>query len=374
MFRSLTWVEVSQNAINYNLKRFRKLIGPDKLLMPVLKSNAYGHGFLEMARICNQNRNVDRICVVNLDEALILIKNRIRKPIMILSFYDSDKNRLQEAVKNNVIFPLYDLKQAKILNYLGKKNKKKIKVHLEVDTGTSRTGVMPKEILGFVKKLRSYHLLELEGIWSHFASSEEDSQYTKKQLKIFTTLIKELEKNKIQIPLKHMACSASSVLYPQSILNGIRLGISFYGLYSGSKEKTKIKLKPALSWFTRIIQIKELPRNTKIGYGGTYITRKSTKIAVLPVGYWDGYDRKLSNQAKVIIHHKKCSIRGRICMNLCMVDINQIKRAKVGDKVLLLGKDKKSQISAEDLAQIIGTNNCEVITRINPLLPRIYLT
>lgn len=373
MFQSLTWVEISTDAINYNLRQFRRLIGPDKLLMPVLKSNAYGHGFLEMAKFCDQNKDVDRICVVNLDEALILIKNRIRKPIIILGFYDLDKNRLQEVIKNNVIFPLYNLKQAKILNHLGKKNNRKIKIHLEVDTGISRTGVMPKEVLDFVKKLRSYHFLELEGIWSHFASSEEDSQYTKKQLKIFTTLIKELEENKIQIPLKHMACSASSVLYPQSILSGIRLGISFYGSHSGPKEKTKIKLKPALSWFTRIIQVKELPHSTKIGYGGTYTTKEPTKIAILPIGYWDGYDRKLSNQGKVIIHHKKCSIRGRVCMNLCMVDITRIKQAKVGDKVLLLGKDGKSQISAEDLAQIIGTNNCEVFTRINPLLPRIYL-
>jgi len=185
MFQSLTWVEISKDAINYNLRQFRRLIGSDKLLMPVLKSNAYGHGFLEIAKFCDQNRDVDRICIVNLDEALILIKNRIRKPIMILSFYDLDKNKLQEAVKNNIIFPLYDLKQAKILDYLGKRNKKKIKVHLEVDTGTSRTGVMPKEALSFVKKLRNYHFLELEGIWSHFASSEEDSQYTKKTAKNF---------------------------------------------------------------------------------------------------------------------------------------------------------------------------------------------
>jgi alanine racemase len=369
----LTWLEIDSQAIQYNLQQFRKLIGPNNLLMPVIKANAYGHGFLEMARICAQNKNVDRICVVNLDEALALIKNRIRKPIMILSFYDSDKNKLQGAVKNNAIFPLYDLKQAEILNHLGKKNKKEIKVHLEVDTGASRTGVMPKEILGFVKKMRSYPFLELEGIWSHFASSEEDPKYTHYQLKRFEQVIHILDKAGIKIPLKHMACSASTVLYPESRFNAIRLGLSLYGLYDAPQIKNRIALKPALSWYTTIIQVKEVPSNTKIGYGGTYITKKRTKLAIIPVGYWDGYDRKLSNQGEVIIYDQKCPIRGRICMNLSMVDITKIKGVKVGDKVILIGKDKKTQITVEDLAHQIGTINDEVVTRINPFLPRIYL-
>jgi len=369
----LTWLEIDSQAIQYNLQQFRKLIGPNNLLMPVIKANAYGHGFLEMARICAQNKNVDRICVVNLDEALALIKNRIRKPIMILSFYDSDKNKLQGAVKNNVIFPLYDLKQAEILNHLGKKNKKKIKVHLEVDTGASRTGVMPKEVLGFVKKMRNYPFLELEGIWSHFASSEEDPKYTHYQLKRFEQVIHILDKAGIKIPLKHMACSASTVLYPESRFNAIRLGLSLYGLYDASQIKNRIALKPALSWYTTIIQVKEVPSNTKIGYGGTYTTKKRTKLAIIPVGYWDGYDRKLSNQGEVIIYDQKCPIRGRICMNLSMVDVTGIKKVKVGDKVILIGKSTNQQITAEDLAKWQNTINDEIITRINPLLPRIYL-
>ena len=369
----LTWLEIDSQAIQYNLQQFRKLIGPNNLLMPVIKANAYGHGFLEMARICAQNKNVDRICVVNLDEALALIKNRIRKPIMILSFYDSDKNKLQGAVKNNVIFPLYDLKQAEILNHLGKKSKKKIKVHLEVDTGASRTGVMPKEVLGFVKKMRNYHFLELEGIWSHFASSGEDPKYTHYQLKRFEQVIHILDKADIKIPLKHMACSASTVLYPESRFNAIRLGLSLYGLYDASQIKNRIALKPALSWYTTIIQVKEVPSNTKIGYGGTYTTKKRTKLAIIPVGYWDGYDRKLSNQGEVIIYDQKCPIRGRICMNLSMVDVTGIKKVKVGDKVILIGKSTNQQITAEDLAKWQNTINDEIITRINPLLPRIYL-
>ena len=168
-----------------------------------------------------------------------------------------------------------------------------------------------------------------------------------------------------------MACSNSSIVYHNSLFNGIRLGLSLYGLYPSLKAKNKIKLKPALSWYTKIIQLRDLPKNTKIGYGGTYTTKRKTKLAIIPVGYWDGYDRLFSNQAQVIIHNKKCPIRGRICMNLSMVDVTNIKGVKTGDKVVLIGKSKNQEITADDLARWAQTINYEIVTRINPLLPRI---
>jgi len=370
MNKPLTWVEISQSAINYNLKQFRELIGPKVLLMPVIKSNAYGHGFLEVAQICEQNKEVDRICVVSLEEALKLIDFGLKKPIFILSFYELDKNLLKKAIKNKVIFALYDLKQAQILNNIAKQIKKLVKIHLEIDTGASRTGILPQQALNFIKQLTKYPYLELEGIWSHFASSEEDPDYTYYQLNQFKNLIKKLENNGILIPIKHMACSASSILYPQSVFNAIRLGLSLYGLYPAPKAKNRIELKPALSWYTAVIQVKEVPANTKIGYGGTYTTKRKTKIAIIPVGYWDGYDRLFSNKAQVIIHNKKCPIRGRICMNLSMIDVTGIKGVKPGDKVILIGKSKNQEITAEDLAKWANTINYEIVTRINPLLAR----
>ena len=370
MSQPLTWVEISQSAINYNLKQFRKLIGPKVLLMPVIKSNAYGHGFLEIAKICEQNKEVDRICVVSLEEAIKLIDFGFKKPIFILSFYEFDKNLLKKAIKNNVIFALYDLKQAQILNNVAKQIKKIVKIHLEIDTGTSRTGILPQQALNFIKQLKKYQYLELEGIWSHFASSEDNPQYTHYQLNKFKNLINNLEYHQIHIPLKHFACTASTILYKESILNGIRLGIGLYGLYNNKSIEQKIKLKPALSWYTTILQIKELPLQTKIGYGGTYTTKKKTKLAIIPVGYWDGYDRLFSNKAQVIINNKKCPIRGRICMNLSMVDITKVPKAKIGDKVILIGKSHNQVITAEDLAQWANTINYEIVTRINPLIKR----
>lgn len=373
MIKPLTWVTVNQNALIYNLQQFRELIGSDKLLMPVIKSNAYGHGFEEVARILNHDKNVNRICVVNLEEAIKLINIDITKPIFILSFYQLDKVLLTKAIQHQVIFSIYDLSQAKILNDIAKQLKTYVKIHLEIDTGTSRTGILPQNTLSFIKKLQPYKNLFIEGIWSHFASSEEDSNYTYYQLNQFKNLIKNLENSKISIPIKHMACSASSILYRESLFNGIRLGLSLYGLYPTIKAKPKIHLKPVLSWYTTIIQIKDLNPYTKIGYGGTYTTKRKTKLAIIPVGYWDGYDRLFSNKAKVIIRDKKCSLRGRVCMNLSMIDITKVKNAQVGDSVILIGKSKNQIITAEDLAQWANTINYEIVTRINPLIPRIII-
>ena len=248
-FKSLTgftWLEVDARAIQYNLKQFRKLIGPKVLLMPVVKANAYGHGFLLVAKICQQAKETDSICVVNLDEALELIKAGItKKPIMILSFYDLDKEKLLRATSRDVIFPIYRLDQAQALNKIGKLLNKKVKVHLKIDTGTSRLGVLPKQAVYFAKKIKKYKFLNLEGLWSHFASSEESRVYTEKQIKIFNKVSEDLEKADIKIPIKHFACSAATALYKETHFNAVRLGISLYGLYSAASVKSKIKLKPA---------------------------------------------------------------------------------------------------------------------------------
>ncbi|MDQ5883060.1 MAG: Alanine racemase [Patescibacteria group bacterium] len=371
MKQNLTWLEIDARAINYNLSQFRKLIGPKRLLMPVLKSNAYGHGFLEIARICERNKKVDRICVVNLEEALILIKAKIKKPILILSFYELNSEKIALALKNQVIFSVSNLLQAKFLNKIAQQIHQTVKIEIEIDTGASRTGVLASQALPFVQQLKKLPHLEIKGVWSHFASSEDDPRYTKFQLATFQKVVSELENQEISFSLKHFACSASSLLYPNTLFNGIRLGLSLYGLYPSEAARKKLKLKPALSWYTRVIDLKTLPKNTKIGYGGTYTTTKKTKLAIIPVGYWDGYDRHLSNKSTVIINNKKCPVRGRICMNLTMVDVSQVKNIRLGDQVILIGHSQTQKITVEELAQLIGTINYEVVTRINPLLPRI---
>jgi len=364
-------LEISKKSIEHNLKEFRKLIGKDRLLMPVIKANAYGHGFLEVGKICDKNKDVDRLCVVNDDEALELVKNKTKKQIMILSFYELDAKKLLILAKKGVIFPLFSLEQAKLLNRVGEIVKKTVKVHIKIDTGASRVGVLPSDLKDFVKIVKNYKKIEIEGLWSHFASSEEDVEYTKKQYNNFIEAEKILKQEGIDPPIKHMSCSAATILFTLKGFNAIRLGLSLYGLYPDDKSRSKIKLKPALSWRTKIIQVKEVPTGTKIGYGGTYTAKIPTKIAIIPVGYWDGYDRRFSNNSWVLVHGKYCPVRGRICMNLSMVDVSHVTGVVAGDKVTLIGEDGESTITADDLAKWAGTINYEIVDRINPLLLRI---
>ncbi len=366
------WVEIDTKAIKHNLKQFRKLIGPKRLLMPVVKANAYGHGIVEVAKICDQSGEVDRICVVNDDEALQLIKSGIKKPIMILSFYELEEKKLKILIKNKIIFPIYCVDQITALNQAGDRAKTKIRVHLKLDTGAARVGVLPSDALTTAKKITAQKYLQLEGLWSHFASSESDADYTKKQHEIFQNIAQKIEGSDIKIPIKHMACSAASILFPLEKYNAVRVGLSMYGLHASPKTRPKITLKPALSWLTSIIQVKTLPKGAKIGYGGTYIAKTPITLAILPVGYWDGYDRGLSNKAKVLIKGKLCPIRGRICMNLCMVDVSNVKNVKAGDMATLIGKQGNTHVTAEELAELANTINYEIVDRINPLIPRIY--
>ncbi len=367
----LTWVEVSKSAIKHNLAQFKRLIGRQVLLMPVVKSNAYGHGMVEVAKICDTDKNVSRICVVNLDEALELIKNGIKKPILILSFYELDEKKLKTAIKNKVAFPVYTEDQLVVLNKIAKQLKTKAVVHLKIDSGTTRIGVLPNQAVIYAKKISKLNNLYLEGIWSHFASSENDPVFTKKQLDLFDNIIKQVEKEGIVIPVKHFACSAAMILHKDTHFNAVRLGLSTYGLYPDEKSRKKISLKPALSLNTKIIQVKNIPSDTKISYGGTYTTKQPTKIAILPIGYWDGIDRKLSNVGEVIIKGQKCPIRGRVCMNLTMVDVTKIQNVKIGDKATIIGSQGNTSVSADDLTRLIGTINYEVVDRINPQIPRI---
>lgn len=369
--RQFTWVEVNQRAIEHNIREFRKMIGPKVLLMPVIKSNAYGHGFLEIAQICDKHKDVDRFCVVSLDEAMALRNNKITKPIIILAIYDLNSEKINWAIKNKIIFPLYTLEQAKTLNQIGERLQKKITVHLKIDIGTSRLGILANELPSFFISIANLRYLDFEGILGHFSSSEENSKRTHEQNKIFQKAIKIANEQGISPRLRHIACSAAAIIHPPTHYNAIRLGLALYGLDSSVTAKKKIKLKPALSWHTTIIQLKTVPTGSKIGYNGTYTTRCPTKLAILPVGYWDGYGRSFSNRAFVIINGKRCSIRGRICMNLTIVDVTKLKNVMVGDRATLIGKNGKTSVTADELSLIAKTINYEIVTRINPILPRI---
>ncbi|MFH1536618.1 MAG: alanine racemase [Patescibacteria group bacterium] len=358
-----TWVEIDKKAIIHNLKSFRKLIGKDRLLMPVVKSNAYGHGILEIAKLIDKSKLADKICTVNSTEALLLQKNNIKSPIFILSYWAREDAKKLIKNNNKIEFSVYNLDQAKFLSSL----KKNVKIHLKVDTGTSRLGVLSKDFILFVKKVVALPYLEIEGVFTHYANSEEDNLFTRKQTEKFELIKEELDKINIKVNNYHAACSAAILSSPNGKFDGMRLGLSLYGLRP-SKHNSKIILKPALTWKTKIIQVKIIPKGEFIGYGCTYQTKKDTKIAVLPVGYNEGVPRILSGRGEVFINKHRCPILGRVCMNLIIVDVSKIKQVKVNDEVELIGKN----ITAEEFASWAETINYEVVTRINSNIERVY--
>jgi alanine racemase len=375
MSEPLTWAEISRKALLHNLRQFRKRIGKRTKIMAVVKANAYGHGILEVAQVVAPR--TDWIGVNSLEEGLILRQQEVSHPILVLGYLPLDS--IEKAIEKELSFVAYNQKTIARANQEAKKLNKKAKVHLKLETGTNRQGLNLKDLLPLVRFFRQKEGVKLEGIYTHYANIEDtlDPSYAQLQLSKFKEALKELRKQKVKIPVKHTACTAATILFRETYFNLIRLGIGLYGLWpsretkiSAQEKGTKINLRPVLTWKTKVAQVKEVARGETVGYGRTFTAARKTKIAVLPVGYWDGYDRKLSNQARVLVRRQSTPVVGRICMNMMMVDITDIPKVKPEDEVVLLGKQGREEITAEEMAQKIGTINYEVVTRINPLIPR----
>ncbi len=372
-----TWIEINKKALQNNIQEFQKLIGNKVKLMAAVKANAYGHGLVEVAKIA-MSSGVLWLGVDSIDEAVELRKAGIDTSILILGY--TLLLRLEDVVKYDLRQVVYNKETIEKFGSLAPKNK--IKIHLKVETGTSRQGLEKEELLEIAKLIKKYPQIEIEGIYTHYANIEDttDHSYAQQQLQRFKEAVDLLEKNNIKIPIKHTACSAAVILFPETYFDMVRVGISMYGLWpsketfvSAQEKDRKIKLEPALIWKTKVAQIKKIKAGTPISYGLTERASQDSKIAVLPVGYWDGYDRKLSGVANVLIKGKRCKVLGRVCMNMTMVDVSHISNVKLEDEVVLLGKQGSEEITVDELVQKIGTINYEVVTRINPLIPRIVL-
>ncbi len=382
MINHKTWVEISQSALIFNLKQFRKIIGQEKKLAAIIKSNAYGHGLLETAQIL-ENSEADWFGVDSIDEAIAIKQEskKTKKQIIILGY--TVYSRLAEVVKNEFRQIVYNLETIKKLGELSSKLKKKAYLHIKLETGTSRQGVLEKDLSKIIKLIKKYPYLVLEGASTHFANIEDttDHSYAEKQLNNFKQLINIAEKEYGQkIEIKHTACSAATILFQETHFDLVRLGISMYGLWSSSEtkvsashKKINLDLKPVLSWKTIVAQVKNLKSGTPISYGLTETLHKDSTIAILPIGYNDGFDRKLSSIGNVLIKGRRCKILGRICMNMIVVDVSHIKNIKPEDEVVLLGTQGKEYITADEIAKKINTINYEIVTRINPLIKRVVV-
>jgi alanine racemase len=363
-----TWAEIDLNAIRHNCKAIQDTVGRDTGIMAVVKANAYGHGIVEVSELLGKLK-IRYLGVATLDEALTLRKSGVRLPILILGSLLSGE--LDVAVKNNITVTLCNKELLAALKNIAKKSKPR--VHIKVDTGMGRIGVWHEEAPGFVKEAKKIKNVEIEGIYTHFSVAGRDKFFTRYQIDSFNNVLSEVEALKISIPLKHAANSIACCDWKKSHLNMVRPGIIIYGIYPKKNFPRIIKLKPAFSLKTKIVFLKSVPPGRSISYGRTYVTQSSTKIASLPIGYADGYGRVLSNKAQVLVRGYHAPVVGKITMDQTMIDVGHIKGVKVGDEVVLVGRQKKEEVRIERLARLAGTIPYEIVTGITGRVPRVYL-
>jgi len=367
MFRP-AWLEINLDNLSDNFKKIKKIVSPSVKVLVCVKKDAYGHGMIPVAKRLVKE-GVDYLGVADIDEAIKLRKEKINKPILVMgAVLPKD---VEPFFKYDLVASISNWDLAYALEKKAKYFNKKIKVHIKVDTGMGRLGVLYTEAYNFIKRLTQLKFLELEGVFSHFPLAETDPKFTLKQIERLKELKQKLFNSKINIPLYHCANSAGTLLYKESHLDMVRPGLVIYGMYP--KDIPNIKFKPVMSLKARIVLVKRLPKNFGISYGHTYYTKKDTNIAVIPVGYGDGYFRKFSNKAFVLIRGRRFRIAGRICMDQFMVDVGNL-NLKIGEEVVLLGRQKKEIILAEELASLSKTIPYEITTSLGMHLPRIYLS
>jgi len=365
-----TWAEIDLGAVKYNFNLVRKIVGKNTKILVAVKANAYGHGVLEVSKTL-RSLGVNYLGVATVDEGIYLRRHGIKLPVLVLG--SVLKYELRAAILNNLTLTVCDSTILKAIDAAAKAAKKKVRVHAKIDTGMGRIGVWHEEAEHFIKDIVKYGNLELEGIYTHFPSAdEEDKTFTMRQIRNFEGLVDDLEKEGIKIPLVHAANSMGLMGYKDSHFNLVRPGIMIYGLYSDNKVRRHKVLRPAMSLKTKIVYLKHVPKGRSVSYGRTHYTKTDTLIATLPVGYADGYSRLLSNKAQVIIRGKKAPVVGIVCMDQTMVDVGHINGVKVGDEVILIGKSGKENISAEELAQMCGTISYEIVTGISSRVPRVH--
>ena len=371
-----TWAEINITNLKFNLDQVRKKTGPGVKIMAVVKANAYGHGIVEVSRAFI-SCGVDYLGVATLDESIWLRQAGIDIPILNLGSILEPET--EQSVKWKITQTVTSVETVKQINkYAGDINVT-AKVHLKVDTGMHRLGVRSDEVLGIVKGLKQLKNVELEGVYTHFPVAprmdRKSRKFTLDQIGIFNKIKEYLTTLDADIKLFHCANSAAVMSLKQAHFNLVRPGIMLYGISPSVAitEKVRLKLKPVLSLKTRITHIRTVSAKEGVGYDLAYITPQETRIAVLPIGYADGYTRLYSNRARVLVRGQFAPVTGIICMDQCMIDVGHIKKVKVGDEVVLLGSQGREIVSAWELAGLSQTIPYEVLCRISSRVPRYFV-
>lgn len=366
------YAEINIDHIASNLQAIKAYVGNDKEVMVIIKADGYGHGAIPIARQLYE-AGIDSIGVATMGEAISLRKYGIDIPILILGYIP--ENEYDNLLRFDISQTVYKYSMAVGISKAAEKANKKAKIHLKIDTGMGRLGFFPnQETIEEICRLNENPFLELEGIFTHFAQADACSQiFTNLQINDFNQFIEALEKKGVHILKKHASNSAGVLAYPDAHFDLVRTGIILYGLYpSETMDKSLIPIKPSLSLKSNIIFLKEVEAGTPISYGCTYITDKHCKIATIPVGYGDGYPRSLSSRGRILVRGQYAPIIGRICMDQFMVDVTHIEGVQEGDEAVLIGTQKDHSISVEEIADLDGTLNYEIVCQLGKRIPRLY--
>ena len=380
----LVRAEIDLKAIANNIKELRRITHPDARLMGVVKANGYGHGAIEVAQCALQN-GAEILGVARIEEGIQIREAGIEVPILIFGY--TLPELANDLLEYDLTQTVYTYASAQTLSRTAAALKKKIRIHLKVDTGMGRLGLLPQnfqldnsaaidtDAVEETLAIAGLDGLELEGIFTHFATADSaDKTYAEDQLDLFMNFLNRLRKAGLEPPVRHAANSAALIDIPQSHLDLVRPGIATYGLYpSDEVNKRHVSLKPAMALKARIIQLKKVPAGFKVSYGTSHETRKPTTIATIPIGYADGLNRLLSSRGQMLVHEQRAPIIGRVCMDLTMLDVGHIDNIQMGDEVAVFGRQGKASITVDEIASLLNTINYEIVSTITARVPRVYL-
>ncbi len=369
--RPLTYIDVDLDAIAHNVRAVRAHIGPGRGLIAVVKANAYGHGLLEVARVM-LNSGANHLAVARVGEGLALRAGGITAPVLVMSYAAPDE--IAPAVESDLTLAIGDWDTVAAIAARADTRHKTASVHLKLDTGMGRFGLLPDEVPPFMSRLAALSSVRLTGRFTHIATADAaDKSYAHEQFAVYQRAMATIRAAGHAIPLRHVANSGATLDLPEMHLDAVRPGIILYGLYPSAAAGRTIPIRPAMTVKSRVGRIRTLPAGVSIGYDRTYFTPREMPVALIPIGYGDGYPRLLTGQGEVLINGRRARLVGRVAMDTFVVDISDVGPVALNDEVVLLGPQDGDCITAEELAVRADTNNYQIITSLLPSLPRFYI-
>jgi alanine racemase len=366
-----TTIEVDLNALAHNLSEIRKKVGAHCKIMAIVKANAYGHGAVKAAAALAR-AGADWLGVASTEEGIELRRAGLSLPILVMG--GTLKPEFEAFVAHRLTPVVYHSEMAPLLEETAARSGKPMKIHVKVDTGMGRLGLFPEDAASFIQEISRRGRLTVEGLMTHFAEADlEDQTSVQEQIQKFRRVLKDLDDRGIKIPLSHLANSAAIFNHSTSHFQMVRPGIALYGYAPGVGISHRPEIEPCLRLTTRIVQVKRVPKGTGISYGRTFVVKRESLIASLPIGYADGYSRRLSNKGQVLIRQQRVPIVGRVCMDMMMADVSEVPDVRSGDEVVLLGQQGNQAIWADEIARWTGTIPYEVLSILNARIARRYI-